>query len=115
MNINKQKFAKQLGSNIAKYRQTTGLTQEQLAEKLDLGNETISRIERGVAMPSLMRLFEFANVFHCNVADLLAGNSSLNKDDVEYLATLLQNTSKADKDFVIGVVEKLVDHLKTRS
>lgn len=113
MGVDKTIFSKQLGVNIAKYRQALGLTQEQLAEKLDLGNEAISRIERGVAMPSLMRLFEFSKVFHCNVADLLYEGST-QKDDIEHIALLLKDMPDGDRYFVIEMVEKLINHLKTK-
>lgn len=114
MGIDKQIFSKQLGINIAKYRQELGLTQEQLAEKLDLGNEAISRIERGVTMPSLMRLFEFSRVFHCNVADLLVENST-KKDDIEHIALLLGDLSETDRNFLIKMLEQWVTYLKARS
>lgn len=114
MEIDKQFFAKQLGSNIAKYRQNSQLTQEQLAEKLDIGNEAISRIERGVAMPSLMRLVEFANVFQCSVADLLQKNNSTSKDEIAYLDHLLNGLDKSDRAFIITLVEKTAEHLKSK-
>ncbi|QIM67615.1 hypothetical protein A4G16_09760 [Mannheimia granulomatis] len=113
MSIDKEIFSKQLGINIAKYRQALGLTQEQLAEKLDLGNEAISRIERGVAIPSLMRLFEFSKVFHCNVADLLSEGTT-KKDDIEYIALLLKDLSENDRQFTIRMLEQLVVHLRTK-
>lgn len=112
--IDKHSFAKQLGLNISKCRQRLNLTQEQLAEKLNIGNEAISRIERGVAMPSLMRLVEFANVFQCSVADLLVKNNSTSKDETEYLHSLLSGLKKSDRECVINVVETLVTHLKSK-
>lgn len=113
MGIDKELFSKQIGINIAKYRQSLGLTQEQLAEKLDLGNEAISRIERGVAMPSLMRLFEFSKVFHCNVADLLSEGTT-QKDDIEYIALLLKALPETDRRFTIKMLEQLVVYLKSK-
>lgn len=113
MNIDKQHFAKQLGKNIASYRQKLGLTQEQLAEKVDLGNEAVSRIERGVTLPSLLRLFEFAQVFHCNVSDLL--DPKVDQNEMAYLAVLIQGLSPTDKKFVLNALQQLVDHLKHKS
>lgn len=115
MNKNKPLFAKKLGHNIAKYRQKMGLTQEQLAEKLDLGNEAVSRIERGVAMPSLMRLFDFATVFHCQIHELLVDTQSTRKDDIEDIALLLNQLDEKDRCFVIKQLELLIDHLKDKT
>lgn len=113
MGIDKHLFLKQLGAKIAKYRQELGLTQEELAEKLDLGNEAISRIERGIAMPSLMRLFEFSKIFHCSIADLLVENST-KKDDIEHIALLLQDLSELDRNFIIKMLEQWIYHLKAK-
>lgn len=115
MGIDKQSFSTQLGKNIAKHRQKLGLTQEQLAEKLDLGNEAISRIERGVTTPSLMRLFDFAMVFHCKVNDLLTGTQSTRKDDIEHIGLLLNQLSEDDRSFAIKQLEQLIDYLKSKS
>lgn len=52
MDDNRQKrIALALGASIAKMRAQNNLTQEQVAEKLGVGNEVISRIERGAVMP----------------------------------------------------------------
>lgn len=114
MKIDKQLFAKQLGANIAKYRQQNGLTQEQLAELLGIGNEAVSRIERGVSMPSLMRLVEFANVFQCGIKDLFTDSNVTEKDQMEFLSTLLSKAHPKDRHFVIEMVENLINHLKTK-
>lgn len=46
-----------LGKNIAKYRQAKGLSQEKLAEIVDLSREYITRVERGQKNISLKKLF----------------------------------------------------------
>ena len=40
-----------IGSYIAQKRRTKNLTQEQLAEKLDVSNKTLSKWENGKCMP----------------------------------------------------------------
>lgn len=40
------------GKNVRNYRKTRKLTQEQLAERVDVSMETIGKIERGVATPT---------------------------------------------------------------
>lgn len=49
----------QIGQNIKRIRESAGLTQEQLAVVLDLGDKHVSAIERGavgVSLPTLARL-----------------------------------------------------------
>jgi transcriptional regulator with XRE-family HTH domain len=40
------------GARVRHHRRAKGMTQEELAERLDLSMETIGKIERGVAAPS---------------------------------------------------------------
>ncbi|AWX13403.1 transcriptional regulator [Mergibacter septicus] len=114
MDINKEKFSKQLGANIAKYRQKSKLTQEQLAELLGIGNEAVSRIERGVVIPSLIRLIEFANIFKCSLTDLITRKSERVSDENDYILALLQDLEKADRDLIIELIEKFASHLKNK-
>ena len=42
-----------LGKNIAKARKNAGMTQEQLAEKLQVARQTVSKWEAGVTVPTV--------------------------------------------------------------
>jgi DNA-binding XRE family transcriptional regulator len=53
-------LALSVGKAIAARRQDAGLTQEQVAEQLKIGNEAVSRMERGLVMPTVARLLELA-------------------------------------------------------
>ena len=50
-----------LGKNIAKYRNKKNLSQEKLAELVDLSREYITRVERGQKYISLKKLFAIAD------------------------------------------------------
>ncbi len=52
---------KLLGQNIAKYRQIRKLSQEKLAEMVDLSREYITRVENGQKNISLKKLFAIAD------------------------------------------------------
>lgn len=51
---------KRIGAKITEIRLSKGLTQAQLAEKINVSVETISRMERGVAFPSLKTVEKIA-------------------------------------------------------
>lgn len=44
--MDEEKLKQRLGERILKFRKESDLTQEQLAEKLSVAHETVSRIER---------------------------------------------------------------------
>ena len=65
-----QKLAAIVGANIARRRKAIGLSQDQLAEKLNISGASLSRIESGTAAPRFPRLEELAEILGCHVADL---------------------------------------------
>lgn len=52
-----------LGANIGSYRKKMGLTQEQLAQKLDVTNQAVSKWETDQSCPDTMLLPKIADVF----------------------------------------------------
>ena len=60
-----------IGRAIAKYRQAKGLTQAELAEILGIGNDAVSRMERGTIVPTVTRLIELAEMILANLIDSL--------------------------------------------
>lgn len=62
---------KTLGENIKKYRSLNNLSQEKLAEKVDLTREHIAAVETGKEYISLKRLFLIADVLNVPVKDLI--------------------------------------------
>ncbi len=62
---------KLLGENIKKYRLEKGLTQEKLAEMVDLSREYIIRVEMGHKRISLKKLFEIADALNVDCSMLV--------------------------------------------
>ncbi|MEW6002739.1 MAG: helix-turn-helix transcriptional regulator [Nitrospirota bacterium] len=61
---------KQIGAQLAKIRKERGLTQSGLAELIDVTIETVSRLERGVSIPSLKTLGKISNVLNVPLKDI---------------------------------------------
>ncbi len=61
------------GKFIAEYRRSLGLTQQELADRLNLSNKTISKWESGAGSPDISNLAELAGVLGVTVDDLLNG------------------------------------------
>lgn len=100
-----------IGHAIAKQRIRKGLTQEEVAERLGIGNEAVSRIERGVVIPNIARLFEFAAIFECEAAELLSEASPRSDDQASRISQLLASVDLADRRLVLDFVERLVARL----
>ena len=70
----KEKFHekyKRVGLNVAYYRKLSGLTQEQLAERLGVDRTTVSKVELAFVGVSLDLLFEMAEIFNITPDKLL--------------------------------------------
>jgi DNA-binding XRE family transcriptional regulator len=61
----------QLGRHIQKVRQATGVTQEQLAEKIGVSRVWIGHIETGRGLPNVKMLQKIARALRVKVKDLI--------------------------------------------
>lgn len=62
-----------IGNFIAKCRKKKKITQEQLAEKLNVSNKTVSRWETGKNLPDYSILPELSKILQVSINDLLSG------------------------------------------
>ena len=61
-----------VANNIATYRKAKGLTQAELAEKLNYSDKSISKWERGEGFPDIFTLKELADFFGIKVGDFFS-------------------------------------------
>ncbi len=59
-----------LAANIQMYRKKSGLTQEELAEKLGVSFQAVSKWENGKCSPDIMFLPIMADIFGCYIDEL---------------------------------------------
>ena len=109
--INLEQLAKAVGRAIARQRQQAGLTQEQVAEHLNIGMEAVSRMERGIVVPTVVRLAELAQLFGCELADFLREASNRPIEQGIVLSQQLARLDDADRTLLLETVERLVERL----
>ena len=63
----------QIGKFLAELRKESGLTQEQLGEKLGVTNKTVSRWETGAYLPPAEALLAISEFFGVSINELLSG------------------------------------------
>ncbi|MBP6862203.1 MAG: helix-turn-helix transcriptional regulator [Neisseriaceae bacterium] len=108
MTIDAQQVKQRIGKAIARRRLACDLTQDQVAEHLNIGSEAVSRIERGLVEPSIVRLFELAELFQCATTDLLQESSVRKDDQIEEANKLLSMLSNDDRETVMKMLEVFV-------
>ena len=90
-----------IGKFIAACRKQAGLTQMQLAEKVNITDRAVSKWETGKAMPDSSIMLELCNVLGISVNDLLCGEvvtmTNYNKELENHLLEMIRQKEQADK------------------
>ena len=103
----------QIGSNIASYRKSAGLTQAGLAEKLNYSDKAVSKWERGESMPDVTTLVQMAEHFGITVNELLVDPNELPGNPCTLEKAMSQVSEKAlkrkaDKTIILYLSSTLV-------
>lgn len=59
------------GENLKNLRKAKKLSQEELAEKMKVSRQSVSKWETGDAYPEMNNLLELCKIFHCHINDLV--------------------------------------------
>lgn len=70
-----------LQENIKAFRQKKGMTQEELASRLHVVRQTVSKWEKGLSVPDAELLIRLAEVLEVSVAQLLGGEAGTATED----------------------------------
>lgn len=87
---------------IAKHRTECNLTQEEVAERLGIGSEAVSRLERGVVELSVVKLMQLADIFDCQMYELLTESSNRPNDQGQMISGLLSGLKESDRAFILA-------------
>ena len=91
--------SQKIGAFLRVLRKEKNLTQEQLAEILNVSGRTVSRWETGTNMPDLSIMIELADYYDIDVKELLNGErkSEMDKELKETLKTVAEYTDEQKK------------------
>lgn len=59
------------GENLKKIRKEKNMSQEQLAEKVNVSRQSVSKWETGESYPEMNNILELCKIFNCNINDLI--------------------------------------------
>lgn len=106
-----------IGKFIAECRKKNGLTQMQLAEKLNITDRAISKWENGKSLPDSSIMLELCGVLGITVNDLLSGEvvsvSDYNENLEKNLIEMVKEKERTDKklltiEIVIGTISMVL-------
>jgi transcriptional regulator with XRE-family HTH domain len=91
------------------------MTQAQVAEKLGIEKETVSRMETGVIPPSLARLEQLADIFGCTVRQFFWHESGDERTQADAIADMIRSLPQNRREMVVRFVADVVRVLAVRS
>ncbi len=104
---------KSIGKQIRIFRRNADITQELLAEKINVSPPYISRIETGSASPSLQTLVDICNVLNTTIDNLMQDSlPAARKQSGGRLSALLSDCSTAEIVMIEHVVDVLLQDLR---
>ena len=62
------------GQNLRNLRKSKNISQEELAEKVRVTRQSVSKWETGEAYPEMNNILELCKIFHCHINDLVNDN-----------------------------------------
>jgi len=101
-----------IGAHLREARNTVGLTQEQLAEKVNVGTTYISDIERGAKFPSLSLFIKIVDALGVSSdfvlrGEIEAGKNSLYDDIAQKLDGLTPKQRLAVAELIDAYIRSL--------
>ena len=83
-----------VGKNIARRRKLLEMSQEKLAEKIGVAQESLSRMEQGRMAPKFSRLQSIADVLNCSVVDIFRRQEEDMAVNAESIAEIMNPSPK---------------------
>jgi len=101
------------GDNLKLIRKNKNMSQELLAEKMNVSRQSVSKWENGEAYPEMNNILELCKIFNCKINDLIHTDmSDLNSLDEEIIMNVVKFNEKKQKQVkalsnVIGLIGKI--------
>ena len=100
---------KKIGNFLKELRKEKNITQEDLAEELNVSNRTVSRWENGNNMPDISLLTQIAQFYNVSIPEIVDGerkNESKNQNEIDTavkMAEYSKNEVKIEKKKVANI------------
>lgn len=101
-----------LGTEIKRNRKLLKLTQERLAELIDVNPHYIYEIEKGLRIPSLPVLIAICEQLHVSIDSLLAADVQNPDKDTDELDRLIKNLNDTQRASLANVIRGLYPYLR---
>jgi len=112
VNLEKTKLVKSVGHAIARQRRLAEMTQSQVAERLGIEKETLSRIETGAISPTLTRLEQLSKIFECPIRQFFWHERGDEQTQADTITDMIKTLPEEKRELVVRFVADVVRVLK---
>ena len=95
------------GDNLKTLRKSKNLSQEQLAEKVNVTRQSVSKWETGEAYPEMNNILELCKIFHCKINELV-NDSIIDVDSLDEEVKMKVVKLKEEKQKKVKVLSKII-------
>lgn len=104
-----------IGKIIQKLRKDKNLTQEELAERIDLSTNYLSKVERGLSVLNVEAFLKMADVLDFSLEDFgIKADTKIDKSKKELIQRILSSSEKEIKAYseLLDTMDSIVKILK---
>lgn len=95
------------GDNLKKLRKLKKISQEELAERVGVSRQSVSKWETGDAYPEMNNILELCKIFHCHINDLV-NDSIIDVDSLDEEVKMSVVKFKSAKQKQIKTLSKIM-------
>lgn len=93
-----------VGENISERRRKLGLSQKELADKLDITQDALTRMEKGRIAPKMGRLQDLADNLQCPVGYLFRTHDDATEERAATIADILKSLPADGQEALVELV-----------
>ena len=98
------KLAEIVGENISERRRRLGLSQKELADRLEISQDAMARMEKGRIAPKMGRLQGIADTLQCTVAYLFRTHDEETEERAANIADILKMLPADGQEALVELV-----------
>lgn len=111
----KKEMPNSISQNIKKYRLLNHLTQEKIAELLDLDTQYYAQLERGERNFTIEKIIRLCTIFHIGIEDIIEITAPEKQDNTQLIQEIiskLRNLSCSQLSLVEKFITEIIPHVK---
>ena len=107
-----RELARAVGRIISEKRRCLGLSQEELAERVGINQESLSKMEKGAMAPKFERLRLFAEALECRVEDLFKFSPGQADEQAVTISELIRGLPDNKRELIVRVIAEITQLLE---